>query len=381
MTRCLFGSKKQANAPATFKIDTGAICFILNIDSPICELLDKIPSLVGEGWKEILKEVASSALTFVTSDDVNTAAFCSMPPPLLPEAITYSEVFQLIASYVPPLSLVASSSPILKKISDYYLFVKWNEFCECKTRREIEPEPDIDNPDLIKLPKVQPNPSNCPSIQVINGINDFIVSFDAVNDIQRDVAKEINDAASGALDNFLSFMANLIEVQNLASFSEPEVTRSPPPPPLASTTVTRTSGCMSITFRTSQAIFYVTETYSSTAFNQDGTVFGTRGEIRTERIWEPVSILSVDIAACNCGGDDPNGDRDPDEELPPLPVPPLPTNCIPVPPKRFCELFPNDPLCANVPDNGNACPDAIELEVPIFDNCEASTKTVFWRIE
>jgi hypothetical protein len=119
------GSKKQDSAPVTFKVNTGAICFLLNIDSPICELLDKIPSLVGESWKEILKEVAGSAFSFINSDDVDTAAFCAVNPPRLPPDITYAEVFQLIASYVPPFNLVASSSPILKKISDYYLFTKW----------------------------------------------------------------------------------------------------------------------------------------------------------------------------------------------------------------------------------------------------------------
>ena len=369
MTRCLFGSKKQANAPVTFKINTGAICFILNIDSPICELLDKIPSLVGEGWKEILKEVAGSALTYVTADNVDTAAFCSVSPPVLPDAITYSEVFQLIASYVPPFSLIASSSPILKKISDYYLFTKWNEFCECKREEDREPEPDNDNPDLIKLPRVQPNPTNCPPIENINEINDFIEFYDNLNNAQKEIADETNAAADSARDNFQSFMETLVSIQNLASFSDIVTTPTAPPPPLAFSTVARASGCMSINFKLVQGIFYVTETYSSTAFNQNGTVFGNRTAIKNERIWEPISIISVDVSNCNCEDDDP----------PELPEPPM--NCIPVPPKRFCELFPDDPLCANVPDRETDCGEPIELQVPIFENCEPSTKTVFWRIE
>jgi len=383
MTRCLFGSKKQASAPVTFKVNSGAICFLLNIDSPICELLDKIPSLVGESWKEILKEVAGSAFSFVNSDDVDTAAFCSVDPPPLPPDITYAEVFQLIASYVPPFNLVASSSPILKKISDYYLFTKWQEFCECKDKDDDIPEPDRDDDGFEQptpLPRIglDDSPNACPPNADRIAANEQIEQLEnANNDVKNATDSNNQDERSRnnrqALEEKIAvFIANYGGTIPIDENYFIEV-NSDERPTSQEDDFTITSGCIDIQVIGLLGFQYGIENFTVALNDIEGNFIDRLAVIRLYQKPFLYRIGTIDISKCNCE--------------PPKP-PKVPEEgggegceCIPVPPKRFCALFPEDPLCANVPDKEGEPSEPTEIEVASFDGCEQSTKIVYWRLD
>jgi len=391
MTKCLIGSQKQVSAPETFKVNTGAICFLLNIDSPICELLDKIPSLVGEGWKEILKEVAGSAFTFVTSDDVDTAAFCAVNPPPLPPDITYIEVFQLIASYVPPLSLVASSSPILKKISDYYLFTKWQEFCECKKEEEEEDDDDDDDDGYrqkkSRLPRLELDDGTsgsaaCPSNSDRTIANNILADIEDIGRRAKAEANEDNALQRSLvsrsifeqrIQDFIDNYGGSVPIDNNYNINTNSETE---PSQTGEENFSRGAGCINLELRQINGFSFDIEAYDVELFNIEGASVTTLSTVRIYRRAVRFVLDNVDISQCNC-----------DEEKPPK-VPKRKTqeeeeecDCIPIAPKRFCELFPSDPLCANVPDKEEECGEPTEIEVEAYDDCEPSTKIVYWRIE
>jgi len=378
------GSKKQDSAPVTFKVNTGAICFLLNIDSPICELLDKIPSLVGEGWGEILKEVAGSAFSFVTSDDVDTTAFCSVSPPPLPPDITYAEVFQLIASYVPPLSLVASSSPILKKISDYYLFTKWQEFCECKDEDDDEKEDKDDDGFEQQKPlrrfELDNSPNACPPNSARIAANNQLANLEALAMASR-AETEAENAIGRSLVSRSIFEQTIQDFIDSYGGSVPidtnyNIIENPQTQPQSTEeNFFRGGGCISLGFKQINGFAYQIEAYQTELFNIEGDSVTTLSTVRIYKRPFRIVMTETDISQCNCEK----------EELPKVPKDETggDCDCIPVPPKRFCELFPDDPLCANVPDDDDdeepKPPE--EIDVVSYENCIESTKKVYWRFE
>jgi len=383
MTKCLIGSQKQVSAPATFKVNAGAICFLLNIDSPICDLLDKIPSLVGEGWREIIKEVAGSAFSFVNSEDVDTAVFCSVNPPSLPAEITYIEVFQLIASYVPPLSLVASSSPILKKISDYYLFTKWQEFCECKPDEEEEKEDDEDEEGFQQQKpmariELDNSPDACPPNSARTAANTRIASLEAIGIAAKAEAAEANDIARNLVtsqtfeERIQEFIENYTgDIPIEPQYQVVEIDGVPPQP--MEENISRAGGCITVSFKQIFGFQFTIKGFEVELFDLNGTSINT---LSSNRIYiQPVRFLLTDVDIRDCGCEE--------EELPKVPKDESggDCDCIPIAPERFCELFPDDPLCANVPKKPPIAEEPTAIEVASYENCEPSMKTVFWRIE
>lgn len=367
MSICLYGSQKKQSAPLSFTIDTGALCFILGIESPVCALLDRIPSIVGQPWKKIIATVAQESLNVAVDlllDSIDTESFCSLAPPDLPEEINFGDVFQFIASYVPPLSLAASSSPLLNKIAKFYLYAKWFEFCECKKR---EREPPLDNP--APIPRAV---ASCPAAQSsIDSLNNIIDFLNGRNQNIADgsaTAYRITDRDSGEEEilNRETYEAILDEWRSNPNYGNvSEVTDSFDPPENENVT---SIGCVSVT------LFQKENSTSSIIFTSDGGgsfSLNKIAQIETPNIWS----ITYDESEC-C----------PPEEPPPtrFPQPPTGGDCTPVPPPRFCELFPDDPLCANVPPCNDDCDDGecetIEINATFF-NCGEGRfqKIIEWK--
>lgn len=384
MTKCLIGSKKKDNAPATFQVDAGVICFILNIDSPICSLLDKLPELFGKGWRDILIEVADSALEFVTANNVDTALFCANNPPPLPEDITYLEVFGLIASYIPPFPLDALASPLMNKITKFYLFSKWQEFCECKKEDEEEEEQnDADqfpvDPKLPRLELDETSDNPCPPNSARIGINSQLEELENIAQAAQAAATEENNIAREQVTrpNFESqiedFIANYTDNIPIDLNYQIEEDAEAQPTPVENN-IFRDSGCITAGLTQILGYQYGIKRFNVELRNTDGVSVATLSSVRIYQRPIRFRLNEISISNCNC-----------EEEKPPK-IPEFPSedcDCIPIPPKEFCILFPDDPLCANVPDKEEEdCEEEpTAIEVDDYADCVGSKKTVYWRLK
>lgn len=368
MSICLYGSQKKTSAPASFSIDSGAICFVLGLDNVICPLLDRIPAVVGKPWKEIIQTVARDGLGLAVdliTGQIDTSSFCSSPAPALPSDITYADVFNFIASYVPPFSIVASSNNLLDKIAKYYLYDKWFVHCECKNK-ELEPPPNAPSP-------VPPFVGACanssahqlPVNQAINGVNSHNSSG-----VNQEVRWDMLNSAIGFLQTYQSkaeYEAHLANFRDGTPimYEEAEIYY-----PANQSTQNSTFGCLKMTRSGGNENSY------SITFRPDFYGSPSSDTYVMSRYIKTAKRISWNESDC-C----------PPPPPPPRPVlPPPPQNCVPVPPPRYCELFPNDPMCANVPENSSCppCPPVVSptsIQVIDYDCTNLSiNKNVLWNL-
>ena len=159
---CRNGSTKKTEAPPYFDVRTGAICVLLGLpDSPLCQLLDTVPAIIGKPWKAILKETAKNLGKIIINTEnnlIDTAAFCELEPPPMPDEINYAEVAGWIASYVPIVGLLPIDEPLIKKITAIYLHNTWLQYCKCKDKKNPPPKPNPLTND--PPPSVPPPPPN-----------------------------------------------------------------------------------------------------------------------------------------------------------------------------------------------------------------------------
>lgn len=347
---CLYGSQKKPDSQAFFSVsDSGAFCSLLNINATICPLLDIIPSLIGLPWRKIIEKIGKASFSLLLSEatgQIDTAIFCSLEPPKLPDDINYADVFAWILSYVPVIGGFVIDDPLLKKITAYYLYAKWFELCECKKRPEIEP-PDgsIDN-----IPPFLPS---CDASAIYQSVIQGAI----------DLANQRNINQGGTLANFISFSdggsVNFItrtQYNNALAYY-----LSPPAPLFLSSESTSISG-----FQTN----YSASTIGCMQFATRGGFYYSNlrvfqiGNSSTGRV--DAKYLGVDIfqtqqikySESNC-----------------CPIPPPPTlkpptsQNPPIAPPDFCDLFPNNPLCPQ-----NPC-DIESINILLFDGCGKPRKS------
>lgn len=365
MSNCIYGSKKRDGSPEQFTINTGAICFLLGLDNVICPLLDKIPSVVGKPWKEIIKTVAKEGLGLAVDQltgQIETQYFCERPAPPPPSDINYIDVFDFIASYVPPLSIVASGDGLLKKITSAYLHQKWYDLCECK-------KPEKDN---------SPAPSSpfspaCPASSALKEQVDAFVARSYQNlgnkgyAIVENTTDNLDDFPRGGIIFQSSSRSDaenrLDEVLRDANYSSSGYTKE--------ATITGFDyidyiGCVKIT-RSTYSVSREGTVY--TLYDADGN--DGRYIFFYEETQAPAPKFFFDDSDC-CP--DPPPAPDPQYPLPPQ-------NCVPTPPPKYCELFPDDPLCSNVSPASNGNCEEIEIEVDDYDCADGSIKKkVKWRL-
>lgn len=361
MSSCLYGSQKKTSAPSSFSVDSGAICFVLGLDNVICPLLDKIPSVIGKPWKEIIQTVAKDGLGLavdVITGQIDTSSFCSSPAPALPSDITYADIFNFIASYVPPFSIVASGDDLLGKISKYYLYEKWYVHCECKKK---EPLPKPDAPPTIPPFVGACSASQSRASQLNNLINEtngnnavggeFIYSW-WLGTIYSAPANQISEAQYNATKNSLLTDSDL-EILSVSSDNSGRNMIGD----------NYTFGCLKARGVGGDSTFY----YTQWRFRR----------ISTQQIFD--RYLGYDMRHLRTLTWDETGCCPPPVPPPPV-LPPPPQNCVPVPPPRYCELFPDDPMCANVPANPCAT-SPTSIQVVDYDCVGLSiSKTVLWNL-
>lgn len=373
MTNCLFGSKAKLGSPASFTVDTGGLCFALGVSNAICPLLDKIPELVGTPWKKVIGVVAREAFGLVVdliTDRINTAQFCSISPPPLPPDITFVEVFSFIASYVPPFSLIASSDSLMRKITAYYLYIKWFELCECKKEEDEPPPPDDSYPPPDPIPKIVDDGSGCPSSQAILGANGNIFQQDARNQMLFNEKSELKISSDGLYANMIAINIpklildnNYLEAYDI--FEDRPEAPSPVPPVLFEVQ----AGCIRLSYLVGVTTRYDDLIVTGTLYDQQGNPARDILFISESIVFSYSRIIGVDFDDCNCTF-----------EPPPI-LPPPPSNCIPVPPPRYCQLFPDDPLCSNITPCDVEIPQAARFDVDVIESCEVIRKEVRWYLE
>ena len=368
MSTCLYGSQKKPSAPVSFTVDSGAICFVLGLDNVICPLLDRIPAVIGKPWKEIIQTVAKDGLGLAVdliTGQIDTSSFCSSPAPALPSNITYADVFNFIASYVPPFSIVANSNNLLDKIAKYYLYEKWFIHCECK-RKEPLPKPNTP-------PTIPPFTGACSASQARSTeLNNLINTTNSFNSqYGNSIFEWYSGGEYGAPLNVVSQFQynqekNAIEgggdIEILSSFSGDEG-------------------------RSTQGNPFQIGCIEGLIFGGDSTFYYTQWRYRrisTGQIFD--RVLGYDFRHLRTMNWDESICCPPPPPPPPPQLPPPPQNCVPVPPPRYCELFPNDPMCANVPVNPSCppCPPAVSptsIEVIDYDCVNLSVnKNVLWNL-
>lgn len=342
---CTNGSRKKQTAPESFTIDTGAICFLLGLDSPICALLDTIPSLVGQPWKQIIKGIASELFSIIVDQvtgQVNTADFCSLTRPSLPSEITYTDIFALFASYIPPLSFVVSADSILAKITAYYLYEKWNQYCECIP--EEPPERDDSQP----FPPFDGNrTAPCQAAEALQGYIDTVIE-------DQNASAALYGSVSGYWASFSNTVGINNEVTESVYNSFLNSNSTDPYYIISESPITNKRAAFRTQFRylclKMPAIIYPEwkeGKYYQVGSRTDLDFLGgfAIGTFRTGH-----QEITFDFSEC-CPPPPPPPPKIPDEN-----------DCVPVPPPDFCRLNPSSPLCTNVPPNPNGA-EPIEIEV------------------
>lgn len=365
MSNCLFGSRKKESSPESFTFDVGAICFLIGVDSPICPLLDRIPELIGVPWRVALRLVAVELLQVAVdsvTETVPTSPFCEARRPTLPPEITYQDVFEFIASYVPPFSVVASPNALLEKITKYYLFQKWNELCECK------PKEPLTSPENIE--PIPPFTARCAASAVYqNQINQGIANGNSRNaSFSNGILAYFRASLGGGGRVFLTEAEydNYLPSREAQFNGTYETVGDEVRSGFQESPDINSLGCLSIE-SIGGNVYSIEQSYRLIS-NSNGQVLSD-GEILGVQRYQPYVVRYDDNVCC------------PPEPETPI-FPPEPENCIPVPPPIFCELFPDSPLCANVPPlNGNGC-EPVSIVVADYDCANgASTKTVEWLKE
>lgn len=352
MSNCQCGSKKKAIAPKEFSPnDTGGFCFLIGLDSFICPLIDKIPSLIGSPWKSILKAVAKESLSIAYNQLTGkfiTASFCSTERPPLPPDITYQEVFLFLASYIPVVGGFANDDLLLNKITQIYLYQKWLDYCECKKCEPFTPENPFTN---------APINSDCPPSLDRDRANLFISQNNAGNAGSAQSANSHNSASAavdidGLVSETITRVLNEGYYQNVFA-SEQYV---PPEPEDTFQTGNYSFGCIDIAVRTRVYKIWTTRAVAVKAI--DPTSFD---EVNiagfSKSAAKPYLIgLTPTYNRCDC-----------------FPPPTLPIIPKPTPPPEFCDRFPDDPFC--LPTPSEEC-ETESVIVSLFRECNLERYSV-----
>ncbi|WP_055077196.1 hypothetical protein [Pseudanabaena sp. 'Roaring Creek'] len=341
---CKCGSKKKNNAPDTFVLGEGSICFLLGLDSPLCPLLDKIPSLIGKPWKDILKTVAKKVFNIVINEitgAIDTANFCLVEP-TLPSEITYGDVFNWLISYVPEIGLLSSPDSLLAKITQYYLYQKYFDYCECNKCPDPPPPPDSSSSPAYS--------ASCAAAKALEPqINEIISSVNQLNTPVNEAWIQPSISSSSLpYDRFVNQEALLTYINN----------RFPPPGYVFSfeadgsndaqavpTITTRLVGCATVYIKTRAVIVTNSQKFRIRQLMPDGS-YSNLGTWQTFNYSLSNSLVWVDDGAC-CSVVPPNNS--------------FPSDVV-LPPPDFIKRF---------PDEGGRDPNCNEefIDVPVFVDC------------
>jgi hypothetical protein len=150
---CLYGGRKLPEAPPTFTVDTSVSCFLFGQEHYLCRYLDLIVAKGGGSVRGFIKALLRRILGQIFEEDIDTAAFCGLGVPTLPEDINYLDVFGCFSGL--------GCDTLLEKITGFYHYSKWYEYCECiPTPPPTPPDPDWTPfpPDPNGDPIYPPNP-------------------------------------------------------------------------------------------------------------------------------------------------------------------------------------------------------------------------------
>jgi hypothetical protein len=135
---CLYASKKRADAPESFSLETGVFCSLFGITSPGCKFLDILPGLfnsisTAKKAADFIK-IAYRVTKNLPDGFVDTEEFCLVEPPTLTDddIVTWGDVFSAFNGFYP--------DALVEKMSKVYAYKKWFEYCRCET------EPPAPNP-------------------------------------------------------------------------------------------------------------------------------------------------------------------------------------------------------------------------------------------
>lgn len=144
---CLYGSKKKPDAPPSFTVDTGVACFLFGVENYLCRYLDLIVAKGGGSVKGFIKALIKRLIGQILEDDIQTQPFCEFGVPALPEDINYFDVFGCFVG--------TGCDALLEKITAFYHYAKWFQFCECIPNPPPSPYPSP-NPDIPFDPNGDP---------------------------------------------------------------------------------------------------------------------------------------------------------------------------------------------------------------------------------
>ena len=354
---CLYGSKKKADAQAFFSVnDSGAFCSLLGINATICPLLDIIPSLIGLPWRKIIEKIGKasfSLLVLEATGQIDTAIFCSLEPPKLPDDINYADVFAWILSYVPVIGGFSTDDPLLKKITAYYLYSKWFELCECKKPVPKEPLQDALNPYIAPLLPIDADGLQCSSTYYQSAASMNIL-IGAVNNQNKSYAatsafynKKQSDYYFGEV---LPYVENLRN-QGYVVEDAPDIINQNSGYTISGSP--QYIGCISYRLKISAYKMIIRGRFKPSPSNQVA-YYGYDIGYETELI-VPSRYYEIDISQCSCDPKPPN--------------PFITKDNPPIPPPDFCDLFPNNPLCPQ-----NPC-DIESINILLFDGCNKPRKS------
>jgi hypothetical protein len=367
---CSYGSEKKQSAPDFINPnDIGVLCFLFGLEGSLCRLLDLVPSAIkkiatlnpdignaDEVFGDILKSVAKKSLGLLIDSitgQIEVEQYCLIEPPPQPDDITFSDIFIFIAELVPTLDyffqaneiLTGDSTRILDKIVAYWLRKKWFECCQCKP-----PEPDDNGnlPDEITPPDFTP-PDNCPpesgggsrckAIYVANNPSGNNAKFSCHGFWLASQTVYNNAEVNG------EFVENYFRSQFKVFIANETVLR-----PEQTDIRAAADGQFVVKSEQGATLNIPTGTY----------INGTRVNLQCYYSRDGITWLPFDGAF-------------PEFPYPPCPPPPPPPKNE-IPPK-FCELFPDDPLCN---DGGDGECLQVDIEVVEFNGCgqPRSFKTV-----
>jgi len=367
MATCLYGSRKKASAPTSFTIDTGAICFLLGLQSGLCPMLDRIPNIVGKPWKEIIESVVVGLFNYAwdaANNRINTVPFCAVARPAVPTEINYADVFQFLLSYVPPFSVFITAESLLGKITAYYLYEKWSEYCECKPANHFPDPNDPNNPP----PTIPPFVPTCPASNFYSSL--VKVWIDRANDHNSVLAGttlywagEENgfDRNNPTVDSS-EYQQRYVDAGTGSQYVI--VNENPIFIDSEFVEIDRSEGCLTLF----TGFFYP-------AFN---------GSIKQyyDIDFPDVTIYAYGVISSIGYSTVRYDERECCENPPPPPpdFPPPPSNCPPPPSVEYCRKFPDDPLCANCPECTDGCEPTIVTVKDYLCISGLEFKEVEWKL-
>ncbi len=375
MSFCRYGSHKIDGASDVINpVQIGVLCFLFGIEGELCRLLDLVPAAIKavltainkpddakDIFEKLLWKVAKKTYGIIIDEitgNIDTSQFCEGNPPIFPDDITYYDIYSFIAELVPILDrffavsdiLSGNSTKLLDKIVGVWLYQKWFENCECKPAKRGCTDPKADNFDSTAII----NDLSCvypiipPTDTRIRGCTDpKATNFDG--------AASINDGTCIYHEPAVLTCANAKDrlIAKHPSTFDPWLTYVTKPfivisffyYPYANTNETREY--LSLTILEKNEDLFRVETISYLFGGRERLLF--RFYVNDREIGVSPNIDSsfhaFNYSFLKCD----------------QPVIKPPQNRV-SPPRTFCQLFPDDPLCSSC--------DVLELTVVEFSACD-----------